>query len=44
MNENTKPGMLKVLSGFPIVPISALRYSESLVIVPLVGYSMSEAR
>ena len=43
-NENMNPGTSKVSDGSPIVPISVLRYSESLAIIPFVGYSMSEAR
>lgn len=43
-NENMNTGSLKLSDGSPIIPISALYYSESLAIVPLVGYSMGEAR
>lgn len=43
-NENRDPGTSKLFVGFPIVPMNALYYSESLAIVPFVGYSMSEAR
>ena len=43
-NENMNPGTSKMSVESPIVPINTLYYSESLAIVPLVGYSMSEAR
>lgn len=43
-NENMNQGTSKMSDGSPIVPISVLRYSENLAIVPFVGYSMSEAR
>lgn len=43
-NENRDPGTSKLSDGSPIIPIGVLHYSESLAIVPFVGYSMSEAR
>ena len=43
-NENMNPCTPKMFVGSPIIPIGALHCSEILAIVPLVGYSMSEAR
>ena len=43
-NENLNPGTPKMAAGALIIPIGVLQCSESLAIVPLVKYSMSEAR